>query len=226
MQQELIKALYETCLMVFMSGIITFIFGLGLGIFLRLLSLNFLQPEGVRTQHNLIKQRMRQHLSKIFGHFLHIAQSLPYVVLMIALLPITGKLLGNESGWWVAILPLSLATIPYFAYHCEKILNTVPLGLIEMMTFMGANRQQIVLKVLLPETLPRIIQAWMMSLAQLVGYSAVAGLLGANGLGSLAIQKGYPEFQAEYIVGTALLLILLIQGLQYIGHYFVKKSLP
>lgn len=224
MQQELIKALYETCLMVFISGIITFIVGLGLGLFLRLLSLNFLQPEGIQTQQNFQKQRIRQYLNKLFSHFLQIAQSLPYVVLMIALLPITGKLLGNESGWWVAVLPLSLATIPYFAHHCEKILNTVPINLIEIMTFMGANRQQIVLKVLLPETLPRLIQAWMMTLAQLVGYSAIAGLLGANGLGNLAIQKGYPEFQGEYIVVTAVLLILLIQGLQYAGHYFAKKS--
>lgn len=226
MQQELFKALYETCLMVFFSGIITLIFGLALAVFLRLLSLNLriLNLRFKNIKHNFIKQKLRENLNKMLKYLIQVSLSLPYVVLMIALLPLTGQLLGNEPGWWVAVLPLSLASIPYFASHCEKILTTVPASLIEWMIFMGANPMQIIFKVLLPETWSRLMQTWILTLIQLLGYSAIAGLLGATGLGSLAIQKGYPEFQMGYIISTALLFILLIQGLEWLGHYFAKKT--
>lgn len=209
MPQELIKALFETLLMVFISGIITLLIGLPLGLLLGL----------TRAKQLFAKPKLNKTLSSV----LHFAQSLPYVVLMIALMPITSFLMNNENGWWVAVLPLSLAAIPYFACQAADIFSTVPKNLLEVVSFFGAKPLRLILKALLPETGPRLIQVFTKSLAQLVSYSAIAGLLGANGLGNLAIQRGYPNFRVEYIIATAILLILLIQGLQWIGHYFAKK---
>ncbi len=210
MQQELISALYETLLMVSVAGFFTLLIGLPVG-----LILNLTRPGHVFAQHSLYK---------ILSSIIHSTQSFPYVILMIMLMPITSSLLGKEEHWAVAILPLSFATIPYFAHQCEQAFNQVSIKLIELTSFLGASTLQIILKVLLPETWPHLVHAFTSSLVQLVSYSAIAGLLGASGLGSLAIQKGYPTFQASYIFATVLTLLVLIQGLKSIGQYFLKKG--
>lgn len=211
MHQELISALYETILMVFISGLLTLFIGLPLGAIL-----NLTRPK---------KPFAKPKLNRILDAIMHFAQSLPYVVLMIALMPITSFFVNHEEGWLVAILPLCLACIPHFAHLCDEIFNTIPEDLIELIVFYGAKPIQIIVKVLLPETWQKLIQAFTKSLIQLLSYSAIAGLLGASGLGSLAIQKGYPNFQTKYVIATAIILIFLTQILQSIGNYFSKKSL-
>jgi D-methionine transport system permease protein len=217
MQQELITAFYETLIMVFVSGLITLIIGLPLGILLALT-----RPDKKMASGSLNYSKTILH--KMLTATLRSTQSLPYVVLMIILMPVTGVLIGKEQGWFVAILPLSLATIPYFANQCQQAFNKIPEPLLEYMTFLGASPLQMISKVLLPETWPQLIQAFTHTLIQLIGYSVIAGLLGASGLGGLAIQKGYPTFQANYIFATAIILILLIQSLQGISHYLVRNK--
>jgi len=209
MRQELFNALTETLLMVSVSGIFTLVIGLSLGILITLTG-----PKQIfanRILHKILETMIRG------------AQSLPYVIFMIILMPITGYLMSKKESWLVAILPLSLATIPYFAHQCQEAFNKIPASLIELTTFLGARPIPMIRKVLLPEAWPGIIQAFTNTLVQLVGYSAIAGLLGAGGLGSLAIQKGYPNFQARYVFATAIILILFIQGLKSLGNYFAKK---
>jgi D-methionine transport system permease protein len=210
MQQELIKALYETLLMVFISGILTLLIGLPLGVLL-----NFTKPSQIFA---------RPKLNTILRNILHSTQSVPYVILMIILMPVTSYILNNEEGWLVAILPLSLATIPFLAHQCDEVLNAVPKSLLELSAFYGASPFKIIMKVLLPETWPKLAQAFTKTLIQLTSFSAIAGLLGASGLGSLAIQKGYPEFQAKYVIATAILFICVIQLFQSVGNLIAKKA--
>lgn len=210
MQQELINAFYETLLMVLLSGILTLLIGLPLGILLTI----------IKESKQKFFYRL---LNKILDPILNFAQSLPYVLLMITLMPISSFLLERENGWLFAILPLSLVSIPYFAGQCQIAFHKIPKNLIEYMTFLGATPLQIIRKVLISEAWPQLILAFTSTLVQLVGYSAMAGLLGANGLGSLAMQKSYPNFQIAYIVATAILLVLLAQSLQGIGYFLTKR---
>jgi len=211
MQQELINALYETLLMVFLSGILTLLFGLPLGILLT-----------ITESKKMFVYRL---LNKILKPIIHFAQSLPYVLLMITLMPMSSFLLNRKDGWLFAILPLSLVAIPSFAGQCQIAFLKIPKSLMEFMTFSGATPLQIIRKLLIPEAGPQLILAFTRTLVQLIGYSVMAGLLAANGLGGLAMQKSYPDFQMTYVVATAIILVLLAQTMQGVGYFLTRKAI-
>jgi D-methionine transport system permease protein len=152
-------------------------------------------------------------------------EKVPYIVFMIAIIPLTRIIIGSGEGSVAAVVPLTLASIPYFAKFSENAINLVPKGLIEAARAVGASSFQIVYKVLIPEALPNIISGLTTILTHLVGYSTIAGVLGAGGLGSLIIHKGYLTFQTDYVVAIVLTLVLLIQMIQSCGNYIASGSL-
>jgi len=216
MLHELLSAVEETLFMVFTSGLLTWIIGLPLGAYLSI----------TRPHHLLGNAFIHKPLSLI----MKTALSIPYLVFMIALIPFTRYLTGAQEGTLAAILPLTLAGIPHFAKLTENAINKIPQGLIETAQSVGATPFQTIYKVLIPEALPEIIQGLTSTLNHLLGFSLIAGTIGAGGLGNLVIVKGYYKFQVEYIAATIAILMLLTLILHLCGNYIIhgnlKKMLP
>lgn len=214
MLPELISALEETLFMVFTAGLLTWVIGLPLGALL-----------SVSRPNQMLDNHLLYNFLKIF---INITSSIPYVILMVATIPLTQAMMGSEEGSIAAILPLTLAAIPLFAQSTANALNQVPKGLIEAAESVGATPFQIIYKVLVPESLPNIIHALTGTLVHLVGFSAIAGALGAGGLGGLAVHKGYYSFQTDYIIAIVVTLMIIIHIIQACGDYIVygnfKKS--
>lgn len=211
MLHELLNALEETLFMVFTAGVLTWLIGLPLGALLCLTKPDHLIP------------------SPLFNHvlalILNTARSIPFVIFLIALIPFTRLLMGTGEGSIAAILPITLAGIPLFAQLTFNALQTIPKGVIEAAETVGATSFQILYKVLIPEALPDIIKALAETLIQILGYSVMAGVLGAGGIGGLVVQKGYQTFQMDYILTSAILLILLVQIIKICSNYIVEGSL-
>ncbi len=210
MLHALLSAAEETLFMVFAAGFLSLIIGLPLSV--------MLVAARVRLPiHN-------PFLHKILRLSIDAACSMPYLILMIAVIPLTGFVLGTKTGSIQAILPLTLAAIPQFTQYCAKTMHKIPKVLIESVLIMGASPWQITRYVLLPESLPGIIQGFTRTLIHLLGYSVVAGALGSGGLGGLAMQKGYTEFHMDYILAVLLILFILVQILQYCGNYLSQTN--
>ncbi|HEX5342729.1 MAG TPA: methionine ABC transporter permease, partial [Duganella sp.] len=150
-------------------------------------------------------------------------RSLPFVILLIVLIPLTLLLVGTSIGVAGAIVPLVVGAVPFFGRLVEIVLREVDRGVIEASQAMGARLPQIVLKVLLPEALPGLIGAATVTAVALVGYTAMSGVIGGGGLGDLAVRYGYQRFQTEVMVVTVALLLLLVQLLQSAGDRLVRR---
>lgn len=207
----IIKATIETLEMVFVSGFLSLLGGLPLGVLLYLFSTDKLWSN--KILHN--------GLSII----VNAARSIPFIILMIAIIPFTRFLTGTSIGVHAVIVPLTLAAIPFFARTVEIALNEIPYGLVEAARSMGGNSIQIVFKILIPESLPGIISGLTLTLVNLVGYSAMAGFNGSGGLGTLAINYGYQRYDTEIMCITVLILIGLVQFIQMVGDYVSNKIL-
>jgi D-methionine transport system permease protein len=146
-------------------------------------------------------------------------RSTPFIILMIAIIPLTRLLVGTSIGTIAAIVPLTVAAVPFVARLAESSLREVDPGLIEAAQAMGASPWQIVTKVLVPEAWPGIVAGITITLVNLVGYSAMAGAVGGGGLGDLGIRYGYQRFQLEVMVVVVIVLILLVQGIQSLGDW-------
>ncbi len=210
--QLLPSQLGNTLYMVFASAFFALLLGLPLGLILILTG----------------KGRLKQNLPvyKTLESLVNIGRSFPFAILMVALIPFTRWLIGTSLGTTASIVPLSLAAAPFFARLVESNLAEVDSHLIEAGTIMGSNVWQIILKILLPEALPSLISSMTLTLVNLVGYSAMAGLVGGGGLGQVAIQYGYNRFNTPIMVLTIALLILLVQCIQWVGNaavYAVNK---
>ncbi|HQY22555.1 MAG TPA: methionine ABC transporter permease [Gammaproteobacteria bacterium] len=211
MLHELLNALEETLFMVFSAGLLTWVMGLPIGALLSVTN------TGKILENKLIYKTL---------HFcIHTMRSLPYIVFMIAMIPFTQFLVGAYEGCIAAVVPLTLAAIPYFAQLSEKALNRIQPGIIEAAKAVGASPFQIIYKVLIPEALPNIIKALTLTLVHLIGYSTIAGAIGAGGLGSLMIYKGYHAFHFDYVFATAVILIALIHIIQFSGHYIASGNM-
>ena len=136
---------------------------------------------------------------------------------MVAIIPFTKFLVGSSIGTTAAIVPLTVGTIPFLGRLVETSLRTVPTGLIEAATSMGASPWQIVRRVLIPEAMPELIQNFTITVILLIGYSAMAGTIGGGGLGDLAIRYGYMRFRADMMISTVIILIVMVQVVQFIG---------
>ncbi len=205
----LFSASCETLYMVFVSGIITAFVGLPLGTLLYI------------TRKNNILEHIFMH--QFLAVIVNMTRSIPFVILMIAVIPLTRFLVGSSIGTNAAIVPLSLCAIPFFARVVENALLEVTQGLIEAAEAMGATVWQVILKVLIPEALAGIINGLTLTMISLVGYSAMAGAVGGGGLGDLAIRYGYQRFDVGVMLVTILIMILIVQLIQYAGDIIAKR---
>lgn len=154
----------------------------------------------------------------VLSFTINIGRSLPFAILMIALIPFTKWIVGTSLGTTAAIVPLSCAAIPYFARAAESCFTQVSPTILDAVILMGASPKDLLTKVLLPEALPSLLTAFTTLCIHLVGYSAMAGLIGGGGLGQIALQYGYQRFNTPVLLAATLCLVLLVQGIQKIGH--------
>src|SRR3990167_6109734 len=164
-------------------------------------------------------------LYKVLETIVNIGRSFPFAILMVALIPFTRWLIGTSLGTTASIVPLTVAAAPFVARLIETSLKEVDHHILEAAIVMGSNTWQIITKVLLQEALPSILSGITLTIINLIGYSAMAGLVGGGGLGQVAIQYGYNRFNTFIMVVTVALLILLVQGVQWIGNSIAKAIL-
>jgi D-methionine transport system permease protein len=164
-------------------------------------------------------------LYKMLETIVNIGRSFPFAILMVVLIPFTRWLVGTSLGTTASIVPLTLAAAPFVARLIETSLKEVDHHILEAAIVMGSNTWQIISKVLLQEALPSILSGITLTVVNLIGYSAMAGLVGGGGLGQVAIQYGYNRFNTFIMAATVILLILLVQAVQWIGNMAVKSIL-
>lgn len=209
MADLLTNATLDTLYMVGASSAISIIFGVPLGVLLLITSKGYFFE-------NLVFYR-------ILGTIVNALRSIPFIILMVAITPITKFIVGTSIGTTAVIVPLVIGTIPFTGRLVETSLRTVPAGLIEAATSMGASPRQIVTRVLLPEALPELIQNFTITVIVIIGCSAMAGAIGGGGLGDVAIRYGYMRFRLDMMISTVLILIVMVQLVQFIGDYLTRK---
>lgn len=205
------EAIVETLQMVGISGFFTVLVGLPLGVFLHISAPGGLRPMPV----------INRILSDVI---VNITRSIPFAILMVALIPLARALVGTSLGPVAASVSLSVGTIPFFARLVESSLRDVHHGKIDAAQVMGSTTMQIINKVMLRESLPALIAAVTTTVVTLVGYSAMAGLVGGGGLGKLAYNYGFQRFDVSVMVVTIVLIVILVQIIQLVGER-VSRSL-
>jgi len=175
----------------------------------------------VTTDRGAILQNVG--LNRILGAIVNATRSTPFIILMVAIIPLTRAIVHTSIGTTAAIVPLSIAAIPFLARLVEAALREVPRGLIEAARAMGATPLQIVLKVLLPEARPGIVAGVTITVISLIGYSAMAGAIGGGGLGDLGLRYGYERFDPPVMIATVAVLIIFVQIIQYAGDRFARR---
>jgi D-methionine transport system permease protein len=205
----LVKSLWETTYMVAISVTLAGLFGIPLGIIL------------VTTDKGHILQNLP--LNRILGAIVNAARSTPFIILMVAIIPLTRMIVGTSIGTEAAIVPLTIAATPFVARLIESALKEVHYGVIEAAQAMGASPWQIIIKVLLPEAMPGIIMGLTITIVSLIGYSAMAGAVGGGGLGDLAIRYGYQRFRVDVMIVTVVILIIQVQLVQSLGDYLARR---
>lgn len=201
--------LWNTLYMVFLSTLLAVLFGFPVGILLTI------------TEKGHLKENRWLH--RMLGAIVNIGRSFPFAILIVALIPLTRWIAGTSLGTTAAIIPLSIAAIPFMARLVEASLKEVDKGMIEAAIVMGSSTKQIITKVLLPESFSALILATTTTIINLIGYSAMAGTMGGGGLGKIAIQYGYQRFNISLMVVTVILLIILVQSVQFAGHQWAKR---
>ncbi|MCT3661648.1 methionine ABC transporter permease MetI [Elizabethkingia anophelis] len=205
----LLKGLWEAIFMTIVSGFFGFLLGLPLGIVL------FLTRKGQLLENNFY--------NRFLSVLVNVFRSIPFIILIVWMIPFTRVLVGTSIGIWAALVPLSIGCAPFIARLVENSLLEVPNGLIETARALGASPQQIISKVLLPEALPSLINNATITLITLVGYSAMGGAVGAGGLGQVGYQYGYIGYNAVIMNTVLLLLIALVFIIQFTGDKLSKK---
>lgn len=200
---------WNTLYMVFASAFFAFLIGLPIGILLTITSKNHIKANAI--------------VYKTLEIIVNIGRSFPFAILMVALIPFTRAIVGTSLGTTASIVPLTLAAAPFIARIIETNLREIDRNILEAAQVMGASTWEIITKVLLPEALPGIIQGMTLTIVNLVGLSAMAGLVGGGGLGQVAIQYGYNRFNTEIMLLTCALLIILVQVIQYSGNSLAHK---
>lgn len=199
---------WNTLYMVLVSAFFAVLIGLPLGVILTITDKGHIQEHP--KLHNFLEA------------IVNIGRSFPFAILMVALIPFTRFIVGTSLGTTASIVPLTIAAAPFVARLIESSLKEVDKHILEASIVMGSTPWQIITKVLLPEALPSIIQGITLSIVSLIGYSAMAGLVGGGGLGQVAIQYGYNRFNPFIMIVTVVLLILLVQAVQWIGNSIAR----
>lgn len=209
MIRMLMSGLGETILMTFASGFFSFLIGLPLGVTL------FMTRPGEVLENKLIY--------RLVGIFVNIFRSIPFIILIVWMIPFTRLIVGTSIGVFAALVPLSIGAAPFVGRMVENSLLEVPHGLIEAARAMGATPLQIIRKVLLPEALPSLVNAASITLISLVGYSAMGGAVGAGGLGQIGYQYGYVGYDIVVMNTVLILLVALVFLIQGMGHLISRK---
>ena len=200
----------ETLYMVFFSTLFSLLIGFPIGILLT-----------VTKEGNILES---PKLNKVLDFIINTLRSFPFIILMILLFPLSRIIVGTTIGSTAAIVPLSISAAPFVARMIEGALNEVDKGLIEASSSMGANNWTIIFKVMIPETMPHIIHGITVTVISLIGFSAMAGKIGAGGLGDLAIRFGYQRFKTDIMVYAVIVIIIVVQILQSLGNYLVYRA--
>ncbi|ELJ8614111.1 methionine ABC transporter permease [Vibrio cholerae] len=205
----LLTATWQTLYMVAIAGAVGFALGIPLGVIL----------------HTTKKEGLLENLplNRALGAVVNIGRSVPFLVLMVAIIPVTKLIVGTFIGTTAAIVPLTIGAIPFVARLIESALLEVPTGLVEAAQSMGATPLQIIRRVLLPEALPTILNSVTITLVTLVSYSAMAGTVGGGGLGDVAIRYGFHRYDITIMAVTVVMLIVLVQIIQSIGDALVRR---
>lgn len=199
----------ETLQMVLPSALIAQVLGTLLGVWLSLTAPGGLKPN--------------RPLNRVLDAIVNVGRSLPFIILLVVLIPVTRFIVHTSIGSAAATVPLTIAAIPFVARLVDGALRDVPQGVTEAARAMGATNLQIVRKVLLPEARPALVHSFTVMLISLIGYSAMAGAIGGGGLGDLAIRYGYQLFDTRVMVVTVVVLLVLVQGVQWLGDSAARK---
>ncbi|MCE2950647.1 MAG: methionine ABC transporter permease [Alphaproteobacteria bacterium] len=203
------SSLIETLVMVIMASVMGVLGGVPLGVLLF-----------ASTEEALLKNKSLRAVSSFLVNAL---RSVPYLILVIALLPVTRWLVGTSLGTLAACVPLSVAAILLTARVCEEALRVLPKGPLMAAISMGATRFKMVTKILLPEALPSLVSGITLVIVNLIGFSAMAGTVGGGGLGDLAIRYGYQRYDTMMILEIVVVLVILVQIVQSLGDYWTKR---
>ncbi|WP_349295174.1 methionine ABC transporter permease (plasmid) [Thioclava sp. 'Guangxiensis'] len=205
----LIEATGQTLYMVAISALLGTVFGLPLGTFLAC------SQKGELLSAPLV--------NKVLGLVVNATRSVPFIILVVAIIPFTRAIAGTSIGTTAAIVPLTIAAVPFIARLIENAIREVDGGLIEAARSMGATPMQIIRKVLIPEAAPSITLGLTLAVVSLIGYSAMVGAVGGEGLGDLGIRYGYQRFMPEVMLAVVVILIVLVQLVQSIGEWTAAR---
>ncbi|NMB12268.1 MAG: ABC transporter permease [Firmicutes bacterium] len=203
------QATGETLYMVGVAVVLAELVGLPLGIIL------------VTTERGHILENAP--LNRVLATIINIGRSVPFIILMVAIIPFTRKVVGTSIGTTAAMVPLTVAAIPFVARLVETAFKEVDGGVVEAALAIGASPFQIIWKVLIPEALPSLVLGLTITAVNLIGYSAMAGAVGGGGLGDLAVRYGYQRFRTDIMLLTVIILIVLVQAMQMLGDWAANR---
>ena len=206
----LVKGIWETIYMVFLSSALSYVIGIPLGIALVVTDREGISPVPL--------------FNKVLGLIINLLRSVPFIILLIMVLPITQFIVGKTIGYNATVVPLIIAAAPYIGRMVESSLKEVDAGVIEAAKSMGASTWQIIVKVLLPEAKPSLLVGAAISVTTILGYSAMAGFTGGGGLGDIAIRYGYHRYQTDMMMVTVVLLVIIVQLIQEVAMRMSRKS--
>ncbi len=206
----LVKGIWETIYMVFLSSALSYVIGIPLGIALVVTDREGISPVPL--------------FNKVLGLIINLLRSVPFIILLIMVLPITKFIVGKTIGSNATVVPLIIAAAPYIGRMVESSLKEVDAGVIEAAKSMGASTWQIIVKVLLPEAKPSLLVGAAISVTTILGYSAMAGFTGGGGLGDIAIRYGYHRYQTDMMMVTVVLLVIIVQLIQEVAMRMSRKS--
>ena len=208
-KDAIITGVWETFLMTFFASLFSYIIGMPLGVLL----------------YSTSKGRLLENrpVNFVLGAIINIARSLPFLILLVLLIPFTRFLVGQSIGTTAAIVPLTIGAIPIVARMVESSLNEVQPGIIEAASSMGASPLYTIIHFIIPEATPSLLQGGAINVATVLGYSAMAGVIGGGGLGAIALQYGYYRYQKDVLWTTVTLLIIMVMLIQEIGIWMSKK---
>ncbi|MGK3996993.1 methionine ABC transporter permease [Sorangium sp. So ce1024] len=213
MPSELVESLWvatvETLYMASVSAVLVLVAGLPLGVLL------------VITDRGGLWERPLLH--RALGTLVNVGRSVPFIILMVAIVPLTRLIVGTTIGTTAAIVPLVVAAIPFMGRVVEQSLREVDPGLVEAAVAMGSTHRQVIVRVLLPEALPSLVRGTALTVISLLGYSAMAGAVGGGGLGDLAVKYGYMRFRTDVMLGCLVVLLALVQAVQRLGDWLAAR---
>ncbi|MCL2836610.1 MAG: ABC transporter permease [Defluviitaleaceae bacterium] len=162
-------------------------------------------------------------VNRLLSFVVNVGRSIPFVIIIIAVFPLAGLIVGTSIGKTAAIVPLTIAAIPFVARIVEAALAELGHGIIEAAISAGANPVQIIFRVLLPESASGLASGYTITIINLITFSSMAGVIGAGGLGDVALREGYQRFRTDMLIGTIVILVILVQGIQLLGQFISRK---